>query len=46
MKKLIDVPADLLTDLKILAAKAGVPVKLFIEQELIKLIKKSKNKNP
>jgi hypothetical protein len=44
MKKLIDVPDEILIELKVLAAKSNMPVKNFIERELTKLIKKSKEK--
>jgi hypothetical protein len=45
VKKLIDIPDNILIELKILAAKANMPVKNFIEQELTRMIKESKNKN-
>lgn len=44
MKKLIDIPDDIITDLKILAVKKGLPLKNFIEKLLTELVKKSKNK--
>lgn len=42
MKKLIDLPDDLLKDLKILAAHADKPVKNYIEGVIIDHIKKKK----
>ena len=42
MRKLIDIPDDILTDLKILAAKSNKPLKLFIESILIKIVKKNR----
>lgn len=44
MKKLIDIPDDILVDLKILAAKANMPLKNFIQKVLTDLVKKSKKK--
>jgi len=42
MRKIIDIPDELLQDLKILAVKKNVSFKKFIEQHLVKLVRKSK----
>lgn len=42
MKKLIDIPEEIVQDLKILAVKADTNLKNYIEKELVKIVKKSK----
>jgi hypothetical protein len=42
MKKLIDIPDELLKDLKILAVKEGKDLKNFIQDNLKSLVEKSK----
>ena len=44
MKKLIDIPEEILEDLKILAVKAKKPLKNFIQDELKKLVENAKSK--
>lgn len=46
MKKLIDIPEEnnIFRDLKILAAKAGKDLKNFIQEKLIELVKKAREK--
>jgi hypothetical protein len=44
MRKLIDIPDEILEDLKIMAVRAKLPLKNFIEDVLSKLVKKSKAK--
>ena len=44
MKKIIDIPEDILQDLKILAVKSDKDLKNFIQDELKKLVQKSKSK--
>ena len=44
MKKLIDIPEEILQELKILAVKAKKPLKNYIEDELKKLVQKSQSK--
>ena len=43
MRKIIDIPDELLQDLKILAVLKGQSFKRFIEQSLVELVKQSKN---
>ncbi len=38
MKKLIDIPDELVIDLKVLAAKANMSLKAFIENEIKKIV--------
>lgn len=45
MKKLIDVPDEYERELKMIAAKANVSVKKWIEEKVILSIKKNKLKN-
>ena len=45
MKKIIDIPDEIVQDLKILAVKKNKDLKNFIQDELVKLVKDSKNKN-
>ena len=42
MKKLIDIPEEIVQDLKILAVKANTNLKNYIEKELVNIVKKSK----
>lgn len=44
MRKLIDIPEEILEDLKILSVKAKKPLKNYIEYELKKLVHKSQSK--
>jgi hypothetical protein len=44
MTKLIDIPNEILIDLKVLAAKKNLSLKAYIEHELSKLVEKSKKK--
>ena len=44
MRKLIDIPDEIVKDLKKLAVDAGVPLKNFIEKLLTELVEKSKRK--
>jgi len=44
MKKLIDIPEEILEDLKILAVKEKKPLKNFIQDELKKLVENSQSK--
>lgn len=41
MKKLIDIPEEIVQDLKILAVKQNKDLKNFIQDELVKLVKKN-----
>ena len=45
MKKIIDIPDEIVQDLKILAVKKNKDLKNFIQDELVKLVRDSKNKN-
>lgn len=45
MKKLIDIPNEILEDLKILAVKSNKDLKNFIQDELKKLVQKSQSKS-
>jgi len=45
MKKIIDIPDEIVQDLKILAVKKNKDLKNFIQDELVKLVEDSKNKN-
>jgi hypothetical protein len=45
MKKIIDIPNEIVQDLKILAVKSDKDLKNFIQDELVKLVRDSKNKN-
>ena len=45
MKKLIDVPDEILQDLKILAVKENKDLKNFIQDKLIDLVIGSRKKN-
>jgi hypothetical protein len=45
MKKIIDIPDEIVQDLKILAVKSDKDLKNFIQDELVKLVEDSKNKN-
>lgn len=42
MRKLIDIPENILQDLQILAVKSGKPLKTYIESLLIDHVAKSK----
>ena len=44
MKKIIDIPDEIVQDLKILAVKSDKDLKNFIQDELVKLVEDSKNK--
>lgn len=44
MKKIIDIPDEIVQDLKILAVKKNKDLKNFIQDELVKLVYDSKNK--
>jgi phosphopantothenate synthetase len=44
MKKIIDIPDEIVQDLKILAVKKNKDLKNFIQDELVQLVKDSKNK--
>lgn len=44
MKKLIDIPDGIVVDLKVLAAKANLSLKAFIEKQLSDLVSKTKKK--
>jgi hypothetical protein len=44
MKKIIDIPDEIVQDLKILAVKKNKDLKNFIQDELVKLVKDSKKK--
>jgi phosphopantothenate synthetase len=44
MKKIIDIPDEIVQDLKILAVKKNKDLKNFIQDELVKLVRDSKNK--
>ena len=44
MKKIIDIPDEIVQDLKILAVKSDKDLKNFIQDELVKLVRDSKNK--
>ena len=44
MKKIIDIPDEIVQDLKILAVKKNKDLKNFIQDELVKLVEDSKNK--
>jgi hypothetical protein len=44
MKKIIDIPDEIVQDLKILAVKKNKDLKNFIQDELVKLVKDSKFK--
>ena len=43
MKKLIDIPDNIVRDLKILAVKKDKDLKNFIQDELVSLVEKSKS---
>lgn len=43
MKKLIDIPDEIVRDLKILAVKQDKDLKNFIQDELVSLVEKSKS---
>ena len=45
MKKLIDIPDEILKDLKKLAIDADLNLKKYIEKLLVDLVKNSKNKS-
>lgn len=45
MKKLIDIPNEILQELKILAVKSNKDLKNFIQDELKKLVEKSQSKS-
>jgi hypothetical protein len=45
IKKIIDIPDEIVQDLKILAVKSDKDLKNFIQDELVKLVEDSKNKN-
>ena len=45
MKKIIDIPDEIVQDLKILAVKSDKDLKNFIQDELVKLVRDSKIKN-
>ena len=42
MKKIIDIPDEIVQDLKILAVKSDKDLKNFIQDELVKLVRDSK----
>jgi phosphopantothenate synthetase len=44
MKKIIDIPDEIVQDLKILAVKKNKDLKNFIQDELVQLVRDSKNK--
>ena len=44
MKKIIDIPDEIVQDLKILAVKSDKDLKNFIQDELVKLVRDSKKK--
>jgi hypothetical protein len=44
MKKIIDIPDEIVQDLKILAVKSDKDLKNFIQDELVRLVVDSKNK--
>ena len=44
MKKLIDIPTEILQELKILAVKSNKDLKNFIQDELKKLVENSQSK--
>ena len=44
MKKIIDIPNEILQKLKILAVKSNKDLKNFIQDELKKLVEKSESK--
>jgi len=44
MRKNIDIPDEIVQDLKILAVKADKDLKNFIQDELVYLVEKSKQK--
>jgi hypothetical protein len=44
MKKIIDIPDEIVQDLKILAVKSDKDLKNFIQDELVKLVEDSKKK--
>jgi len=44
MKKLIDIPKEILQELKILAVKSNKDLKNFIQDELKKLVENSQSK--
>ena len=44
MKKIIDIPDEILQELKILAVKANKDLKNFIQDELKKLVENSQSK--
>lgn len=45
MKKLIDIPEEILQDLKILAVKENKDLKNFIQDKLIDLVSEGRKKN-
>lgn len=44
MKKIIDIPDEIVKDLKKLAVDEDKDLKTFIQDQLVKLVTKSKNK--
>lgn len=42
LPKLIDIPGDIVEDLKILAVKDGKDLKNYIQDELVKIVEKSR----
>jgi hypothetical protein len=44
MKKIIDIPDEIVQDLKILAVKSDKDLKNFIQDELVQLVRDSKKK--
>lgn len=46
MRKNIDIPEEIVQDLKILAVKANKDLKNFIQDHLVLLVEKSKKQQP
>lgn len=44
MKKIIDIPENILQELKILAVKENKPLKTYIEAQLIKIVEADRAK--
>ena len=44
MRKIIDIPENILQELKILAVKSNKDLKTFIQDELVKLVQNSQSK--
>ena len=43
MKKLIDIPENILQELKILAVKSNMPLKNYIEVQLVKIVEATRS---